>query len=243
MKFPPILLGLLLLLVLGCIVLGLFYQGILRLNYPSTSNYPIQGIDVSHHQKDINWEQVHEQNIQFAFIKATEGGDFKDRKFMENWKRALAAGIDVGGYHFFTFCTSGREQAANFIATVPLNALALPPVIDVEFGGNCALTISEEAVLAELDTLQYLLEQKYQKRPIFYVTKAAYQQFLKGRFPAHGIWIRDIYGEPALEDREWLFWQYANRGNLKGIEGYVDLNVFGGNQEDYQLLLKEKEID
>lgn len=238
MKFKILLLSLSLFLLLGLLTLGLFYQGILQFNSPSLEQYPIQGIDASHHQKGINWEQVQEQNIQFAFIKATEGGDFKDSKFVENWEGALAAGIDVGGYHFFTFCKSGREQAANFIATVPLNPLALPPVIDLEFGGNCALKISTEAVLAELDTLQQLLQQNYQKKPIFYVTKAAYQQFLKGRFPAHGIWIRDIYGEPVLEDREWLFWQYANRGHLKGIEGYVDLNVFRGNREAYQLLLE-----
>lgn len=239
MKTKNLLLSCFLLLLLAGLVLALFYRGTIQLNHPSPTHYPIQGIDVSHHQKTIKWPQVAQQNIQFAFIKATEGGDFKDSKFKENWEAAQAAGIDVGAYHFFTFCKSGREQAENFMETVPVKKGALPPVIDVEFGGNCALKVKDAAVLAELDTLQQLLYEKYQEKPIFYVTKTAYQRFLKGNFPAHGIWIRDIYGEPSLEDgREWLFWQYANRGHLEGIEGYVDLNIFRGNVETYQLLLE-----
>ena len=217
--------------------MGLFYRGILRFNYPPSEKYPIKGIDVSHHQHDIDWMEVKKQNIQFAFIKATEGGDFKDKKFAENWKNAISSGIDVGAYHFFTFCKPGREQAVNFIESVPINDNALPPVIDLEFGGNCSLRVDDTIVLAEIDTLQTLLEEKYQKTPIFYVTLEFYNRFFNNNFPRNPIWIRDIYGEPTLNDeREWLIWQYANRGHLDGINTYVDLNVFNGTNEDYEKL-------
>ena len=35
--------------------------------------YPIQGVDVSHYQGAIDWEKLREQQVDFAFIKATEG--------------------------------------------------------------------------------------------------------------------------------------------------------------------------
>ncbi len=221
---------------MALIVIGLFYKGYLRLNYPAFSgNYPINGIDVSHHQNDIDWGEIKEQNIRFAFIKATEGGDFKDKKFIENWNNAISVGIDVGAYHFFTFCKSGRCQAENFMETVPKYEYALPPVIDLEFGGNCSLKVDDLKVIAEIDTLQLLLESRYCKTPILYVTHDFYERFLLYKFPDNPLWIRDIYQEPKLNDnREWTFWQYANRGHLDGINTYVDLNVFNGSKEDYQ---------
>ncbi len=216
-------------------LLVLLYSGTIRLNYLSRLEFPIQGIDVSHHQGQINWPQVAQQAIQFAFIKATEGGDFKDKQFQNNWDQARAVGIDVGAYHFFTFCRTGLQQAKNFIDTVPNISDALPPVIDLEFGGNCQLKISDQAVLFEIDQLQQRLTQVYGKRPIFYATPEFYNRFLINRFPDNPIWIRNIFSKPSLPDqRQWLFWQFANRGHLNGIQGPVDLNVFNGSTADYQ---------
>ncbi|MFW6328321.1 MAG: GH25 family lysozyme [Bacteroidota bacterium] len=47
------------------------------------------------------------------------------------------AGFYVGAYHFFTFCKSGKVQAANFISSVLCSMKSLLPVIDLEFCGNC----------------------------------------------------------------------------------------------------------
>lgn len=42
------------------------------------------GIDVSRHQGEIDWTQVADDGIEFAYIKATEGGDFVDERFQQN---------------------------------------------------------------------------------------------------------------------------------------------------------------
>ncbi|MGO7522618.1 glycosyl hydrolase, partial [Rhizobium brockwellii] len=43
--------------------------GMVRFNNPCLSSYPIQGIDVSHHQGDIDWNVVASQpNVRFAFM-------------------------------------------------------------------------------------------------------------------------------------------------------------------------------
>ena len=67
-----------------------FQWGFLRFNYPDQTVYPVQGLDVSHHQGEIDWQAINAQADQpkyrFVFIKATEGGDFKDPRFVRNWK-------------------------------------------------------------------------------------------------------------------------------------------------------------
>lgn len=226
-------------LIGGGIVTALYF-GYLRFNYPSTDEFPIQGIDVSHHQHTINWKEIKEQNVKFAFIKATEGGDFSDKRFLENWKEAQQNGIDVGAYHFFTFCRNPEEQAQHFINIVPKLQNTLPPVIDLEFGGNCQLTKSKNELLNDIKFFENRIAEYYDKKPILYVTQEFYDRYLLNEFPENPIWIRDIYQKPTLKDgRNWIFWQYGNRGHLKGIDTYVDLNVFNGNEMDYQKLMKK----
>src|SRR5688572_21982049 len=65
---------------------------------------PIQGIDVSYWQGDIDWNTVSNAGISFAYIKATEGGDHVDPKFLQNWYQAKRAGIARGAYHFIYWC-------------------------------------------------------------------------------------------------------------------------------------------
>jgi lysozyme len=217
---------------------ALFYFGIVRANYVNRDRFPVQGIDVSNHQGNIDWLEVKKQGVDFAYIKATEGGDFRDKQFLINWQGAEKAGITKGAYHFFTFCKNGSEQANNFIQTVPKTQGMLPPVIDVEFGGNCRLRSTRSGVLTELKQLMDGLEKNYRQRPIIYATQSAYDTFISGNFPKHQIWIRDIWREPTLKDRRnWTFWQYANRGSLKGINGFVDLNVFEGDRPQFQHLI------
>jgi hypothetical protein len=81
------------------------------------------GVDVSNHQGEIDWSALAGSNVAFAYIKATEGGDFRDRRFQLNWDGAKRAGLARGAYHFFTQCRSGAEQARNFIATRGRRAL------------------------------------------------------------------------------------------------------------------------
>src|SRR5262245_45992334 len=61
---------------------------------------PIQGIDVSYWQGDIDWRKVADAGVHFAYIKATEGGDHLDAKFLDNWRAAKLAGVARGAYHF-----------------------------------------------------------------------------------------------------------------------------------------------
>ena len=86
-----------------------FYNGVLWFNNPSVAWFPVRGVDVSHHQGEIDWPRLSGENNSFAFIKATEGGDFVDPRFAANWSAAGRAALRVGAYHFFRSGKIGAE--------------------------------------------------------------------------------------------------------------------------------------
>lgn len=219
-----------------------YYQGYIRMNYPSVEQYPVQGIDVSHHQQKIEWNKLDKQIIQFAFIKATEGGNHKDSLFQENWREARRNNILSGAYHFFTFCKDGDEQARNYIHYVPRDSIDLPPIIDLEYGGNCLKDNWKEDLTTEISKYFDIIENHYGQKVIIYTTNEFYKNYLQDKFPDNPIWIRDILSKPTLPDgRKWLFWQYTNRGKVEGINTPVDLNAFAGNRKEFENLLRSRD--
>ena len=140
---------------------------------PDRSEFPIRGIDVSHHQGKIDWRRVAADDVAFAIIKATEGGTHVDTLFATNLREARAAGLAVGAYHFFTFCRPGADQARNFMAVVPSGEPLLPPVVDIEFGGNCPQRPSPEQLNTELAAFLGPVETAFGKQAILYLTDEA----------------------------------------------------------------------
>lgn len=201
----------------------LMYFGIVWPNSIFANAYIVYGIDVSNHQGYINWKQIAQnKNTKFVFIKATEGENFQDKKFTTNWIGASQAGLYKGAYHYFTVSSSGIKQANNFIRVVPNDKGCLPPVVDIEENG-----LGKDAFKKELKEYFALLEKTYRQKPIIYVVYSLYNEYIKGDFENYPIWIRDIIKPPNIgNDRDWLFWQYCDRGRLEGIQTYVDLNVF-----------------
>lgn len=232
-------------LVLGvCVALCIFLFFSFYPKQPAKAQeYPIKGFDVSHHQKDIQWKQISPQEFQFVYLKATEGGDFKDRKFQENWLQARERGFLVGAYHFYRLCRDGEVQAQNFIETVPLKHDALPPVIDLEYEENCINQYTKEQLLKEIKVMHDRLHQHYGKQPIFYISKAFYNIVLVDQFKQTPLWVREYKGKPQLKnDPKWHFWQHTNQGKIKGISTTVDLNVFYGDAYTWQTFLEKNNI-
>lgn len=193
--------------------------------HPSDDDYPRQGIDVSHHQGAIDWGMLPAQSVDFAYIKATEGGDHRDRNFAFNWASARNEGVERGAYHFFTLCRPGAEQAANFISAVPIDPPALPPAVDLEYMGNCSGRMTRAQFDRELTAFIRAVEAHYRRPVLLYLTEEfdeAFQVSARFRRP---LWLRSILLEPRFGARPWHIWQASNFRRLKGIEGRVDWNV------------------
>lgn len=215
------------------------WEGILWIHDPIKRKYPVSGIDVSHYQGDIDWKEVEEKmDITFAFIKATEGSSHVDEKFSKNWKEASKTNIYIGAYHFFSFDSSGKEQAEHFIKTVkPLEDM-LPPVVDVEYYGEKEKNPPKVTELREnLDDFLIKIEEQYGCKPIIYSTISVYEKYLNEYYNAYPIWIRNTYFRPfLLKNRQWTFWQYSDKGEWPygtEEEHYVDKNVFAGSKETF----------
>ena len=234
-------------LLASCIGLGTFalavvlYLSIFHQNPASAQEFPVQGFDVSHHQGEINWKQIPRKKFQFIYLKATEGGDFKDRKFQDNWLQAREQGFLVGAYHFYRLCRDGQIQAQNFIETVPNKPDALPPVIDLEYDSRCINTYTKEQLLSEIQVMHDQLQQHYGKQPIFYISKTFYNIVLAGEFKQTPLWVREYQGQPELKGNpKWTFWQHTSQGQIKGIPTLVDLNVFQGSEQDWISFLERQ---
>ena len=213
------------------------YFGYFHVNGFFASGYPIRGVDVSHYQGEIDWNVLAAQDIQFAYIKATEGSVHTDERFAENYQEARRTDLRVGAYHFFSFDSAGITQAENFIQTVEAFDGMLPPVVDVEFYGNKeANPPKPEDVVPQLRDYLDAVEEAFGIRPVIYATYESWELYIKGQFEADPLWIRDIWNKPDTSVM-WTFWQYTNRGRLEGflgVEPYVDLNVFSGTEEEWE---------
>jgi lysozyme len=195
--------------------------------------YEIHGIDISHYQSKINWDSIANQGISFAFVKATEGRQHLDKKYCENWQEMKRVGIKRGAYHFLRPSIPAEEQARNFMNVMDMQYGDLPPVLDVEVDEG----LSREEVINNIKTWLYLIEMEYSIRPIIYTHYKFYNQFIAGEFDKYPIWIAKYGGDaPRLGSVQWAFWQYGNRGTLRGVDGYLDLNVFHGSKEDLEKL-------
>lgn len=200
---------------------------------PNRTTYPLRGIDVSHHQGDIDWPRVAADDVTFVIMKATEGGDHVDRNFASNLAAAKQAGLAVGAYHFFTFCRPGADQAANFLRTVPIDRSMLPPVVDIEFGGNCPERPTPDRFAEQLKAFLDPVESAFGKPAIVYVIGEAIDVY-GAAIPDRKRWVRSLAMHPGHED--WVYWQYHNRGSVDGIAGPVDLNVLQGGSNVLETL-------
>jgi lysozyme len=216
-----------------------------RGNHPRPRDYAIHGIDVSKFQGDIDWNKVADSGVQFAWIKASEGGDRLDQRFQANWEGAKAAGVPHGAYHFVYWCRPPMEEMANFEQNAPVEADALPPVLDVEAtptSKTCKIHLTQDGAIAQMKVMLEEMERHYGKRPVIYTTVDFYEAILAdGAFMDYPIWVRSTKYHPSVRygSRPWTFWQYQSDAHVAGIGPKVDRNAFYGTKAQWPAFLEE----
>lgn len=206
-------------------------------NYPG--GYEIRGIDISHYQGDIDWEQLQNAMIEkcpirFIVMKATEGSSKIDPSFKYNFKQALEYGYIRGAYHFWSNHSSARQQAYFFLNNVPLESGDLPPVLDVEHKPKDK---SVEDFQQDILTWLHIVEDRYHVKPIIYTYYKFKKQYLDTPvFDDYPYWIAHYYVDKIEYQGEWKFWQHTDAGKLPGVKGYVDFNIYNGSFYDLKRL-------
>jgi len=201
------------------------------------SNGDVQGIDVSHYQGTVDWQQVSAAGIQFAFAKATEGVTLADSEFATNWAGMKAAGLLPGASPLFAPSDDASQQATFFLSTVQLETGDLPPVLDVE---TAAATSAElwQGVQTWLDQV----EAATGMQPILYLNKTfANENDAPSSLAAYPLWLAQYEVElPTLPNgwTTWLLWQYSQSGTVNGVSGSVDLDQHNGALANLEALAK-----
>lgn len=230
MKKSVLLSPLVALLLLGAVLLtGCGYGRRSTKIYPDRDRFEVIGIDISAHNGDIDFRKVAAEGIDFAIIKATEGGTFKDKKFIDNIRLAREAGLKTGAYHFFRFDTPGYMQGLNFLNSVRGRQLDLPLVIDLEEWANP----NSQPTAMVLNRLSEMIDhlESHGYRVMIYANKNGFARFIKGRLEGYPLWICSLVDEP--KDLKWHLWQGTHNGWINGINAPVDINAFKGSRTDW----------
>ena len=200
------------------------------------------GVDISHYQGNVDFQKLKNQNIEFVYIKATEGSKHQDDMFQENWDKAAAAGIPSGAYHFFSYDSPGQTQAENFISYAGQDMTGrLIPVVDLEYYGDKEENPpAKEDVVREVKIFLEALETQYGVKPMIYTRVDIYKTYLKGNFDDYKYWISEFYKPISWSYQDdWYIWQYLNRGELEGHEGeFIDLNILNQDKDLEDLMVK-----
>lgn len=196
----------------------------------------VKGIDVSNWQPEVDFHRVKNAGFEFAFLKATEGGTFRDKSFEKHVANARAARVLTGAYHFFRFGVSAELQASNLLTTVAgVGGVDLPLVLDLEWADG-RRKLSEADCQLALDFLA-ILERELVELPIIYTANGFFGGAPKPeRFQKYPLWVANYKTKaPSVPApwANWKFWQFADDGAVPGA-GNIDVNYFNGTLAQLQ---------
>lgn len=190
-------------------------------------------IDVSNVNGAIDWRAVANAGVKGAFVKATEGRTYTDSEFTTNRRRANAAGVAVGAYHFARpDRNAAASEAANFcVAVKSLGPRDLRPVLDYEH----KVSLSPAAQAQWIRSFNAVVRDHLGVWPMFYTYPALLSSLRATKPFGNGLWLAS-YGLNDGADhgfvvpspwRKVAIHQFTSRGRVPGIHGYVDLDWTG----------------
>ena len=188
---------------------------------------PVQGMDVSAWQGEIDFEQARDWGIRTVYIRAAVGQGRQDDYWRANYQKAKAAGIKMGFYHYVTARSpeQAREQAEFFAGLMEGLEMDCRPAMDFEsFGGLDREQINQTA-LAYLTRLEELCGCK----PAVYSNSWDAAHVFDQRLSGYPLWIAEYGPDQPREGGAWATWagfQYTSQGQVSGIKGNVDLDRF-----------------
>lgn len=193
------------------------------------------GVDVSAHQRQVDWVQVKQAGVEFAMLRTgfrgygEAGAIVQDSCFEENIRGALDAGLDVGVYFFSQATTEEEalEEARTVLEWIEPYEITYPVVFDWESipndkartdyvmphtVNNCVI-----AFCSAVEAAGYI--------PMVYFNRnQAYQVMNLSLLSDYEFWLAS-YGATPSFDYTFHMWQYTSTGSVPGIQGDVDLNI------------------
>lgn len=189
------------------------------------SDKHIVGIDVSHHQGEIDWMKMRAAGVRFVYIKATEGVTYQDPAMQRHYIGAKRAGLKVGFYHYARPYNDPREEVKNLLATTRLFPHDLPYALDIETNegkfGLDHITLFCKLWLSTIET-------RTGETPIVYTYTHFAKSYLDKELGKWPVWIAHYKaskpGDNGIWDT-WAAWQYTSDNDGLPYPGRLDVNV------------------
>lgn len=206
-----------------------------RLTYEDENIKARTGIDISAFQGEIDWETVADDGIDFAMIRiggrgyGEKGILYEDDKFLDNYEKALDAGIDVGVYFFSQAVTSeeAREEAQFIIERIKGLKIKYPVAYDWEHIEDpdartadmtdeniteCAAAFADEIKSSGYDPI------------IYFNWSQGYVSYNLPDVKDVHFWLAE-YSEIPSFYYDYKMLQFTEKGRVKGIDSVVDINL------------------
>lgn len=186
----------------------------------------VKVIDVSHHQKSIDWKAVKADGVEGVFVKATEGGSYIDMKLSSHAIGAAAAGLKIGFYHYARPELNAPEtEAANFFRNVKQYRADFPHVLDVEGEAD---NIGPDRLTAWCVRWLQEVERLTGHAAMIYTGASFARSNLGKSLGKWPLWIAHYGAVTPMSNNTWANWsvfQYDDEGHVEGIVGNVDINA------------------
>jgi lysozyme len=185
-------------------------------------------IDVSEHQREINWKAI-KPHIDGAIIRCGYGDDDRsqdDKYWTHNVEQCEKLGIPYGVY-LYSYASSdshAKSEVAHALRLLSGHKPTLPVYIDLEesrygtFAKRCADIFCKAIAKAGYTAGVYTFE-------------SFYNQFMRG-YKSYTLWIARYNantGQPSTKPRigvDYDAWQYTSNGTVPGYAGRLDISLF-----------------
>lgn len=223
---------------------------------PGTDGNPL-GLDVSGHQKNVDWNAVKNSGARFAYIKASEGPWTLNDFFAQQYNGAANAGLLRGAYHFARPNWSGGSAQAQVMLESgggwSADGKTLPPALDMEDnpyvktdGTNKCYGMSPSALINWTKDFTTTIKAYTGVDAIIYTSYYFWQECFGGSNAfanTNPLWIAAYYASSPWMPGQWpkqTIWQYANnyadQGQTIPATFPGDQNVFNGTMDQLRTL-------
>ncbi|TQS93675.1 lysozyme [Arthrobacter sp. TS-15] len=201
----------------------------------SASSLPgVPGMDVSSHQGVVNWTKAAENGARFAYVKASEGTEYSNPYFADQYAGAASVGMLRGAYHFaLPNASSGAAQASYFLqsgAAWTPDGETLPALLDLEYNpyGSSCYGMTPGQMVSWISDFSTTILSRTGRLPAIYTTTDWWNTCTGrangfGNHPLHIARWSATPGELPAGWQAYTLWQHADSGVFPG-----DQNVFNG---------------
>ena len=184
------------------------------------SNIFARGIDVSHWQGTIDWEQVANNDVSFVMLGTRYNGEV-DPRFHVNATEAVNHGVEIGIYIYsYAVNPAMAEAEADFVLNLIKDyPVSYPVAFDVEASVQSTLSPQE---LADIVNAFCGKIERAGYHAILYANDYWLANKIDMSQVAYNVWVARYETKHAFENP--VMWQATNTGTIDGISGNVDID-------------------